>query len=135
MKEPIDIFPEIYRTKDLSGFYDFLRDLYAEFTLHLEFSKRAIECDSLITRGINMQRQSVEPDRKTDPTGCRNQKPALNRIDEETDLTFIKSNATVFSFDTTLGHAHNTDMFQALTADGKGPCFAPQQNDPQQVSS
>jgi hypothetical protein len=77
-----------------------------------------------------MQRQSVEPDRKTDPlkllfpTGSGNQKPALNRIDEETDLTSIKSDATVLSFDTTLGHTHNTDMFQALTADGKGPCFA-----------
>jgi len=119
-----------YRTKDLSGFYGFLRDLYAEFALHLEFSKRAIDCDSLITGGIKMQRQSVEPDRKTDPlkllfpTGSGNQKPALNRIDEETDLTSIKSDATVLSFDTTLGHTHNTDMFQALTADGKGPCFA-----------
>ncbi len=64
-----------------------------------------------------MQWQSAEPDRKTDPlkllfpTGSGNKKPALNRIDEKTDLTSIKSDATVLSFDTTLGHTHNTDMF------------------------
>ena len=59
------------------------------------------------------------------PPPTDERKPILNIIAIlENDQPSINSEASVLSFDATVPLTQDTDAFQALMADGKGPCFA-----------